>query len=138
VPPEPERYVFPQQNARPQADARLANAGFEPPQAPVPGELVDVRPLKFESFDKEKGEKQNQYPAVNVINNIPLVVSAELGTTQKNLSEVLAFKPGISIILDKAAGDPVEIMVNGKFVARGEVVVIDDNYGIRITDLPNK
>lgn len=126
------------QQAPPPATPQMAS-GFDRTPQPVPGELVDVRPMQFESFDKDKGEKAAPSSGgIGVVSNIPLVVSAELGTTSKNLSEVLEFKPGMVITLNKAAGDPVDIMVNGKFVARGEVVVIDDNYGIRITDLPSK
>ena len=114
-----------------------ARTAFERPVLPVPGDLVDVRPLHFQSFD-ESGKKQTAAQSgIDTIYNIPLTVAAELGTTTKNLSEVLDFEPGVVFILDKSAGDPVEILVNGKKIARGEVVIIDDNYGVRITELPD-
>jgi len=65
--------------------------------------------------------------------DVPLDVSVELGKTQKTIKEVLELNQGSIIQLDKMAGEPVDLMVNGKLVAKGEVVVIDENYGIRIT-----
>jgi flagellar motor switch protein FliN/FliY len=59
----------------------------------------------------------------------------ELGRTQKRISEILEFSPGVVLELDKIAGEPIDIIVNGKFVAKGDVVVIDENFGIRITEI---
>ena len=73
--------------------------------------------------------------SLNLIHDIPVQVSVELGRTKKEISEILDFDAGTVVVLDKAAGDPVEIYVNGKLVASGEVVVIDENYGVRITAL---
>ena len=73
--------------------------------------------------------------SLQLIQDIPVQVSVELGRTKKEISEILDFDSGTVIVLDKAAGDPVEIYVNGKLVASGEVVVIDENYGVRITAL---
>ena len=103
---------------------------------PVPGDLVDVRPMRFPSFDNEEKPFDMPPNGIHTINNIPLTVAAELGTTTKKLSEVLDFRPGVIFTLNKTAGDPVEILVNKKRIARGEVVIIDDNYGVRITELP--
>ena len=73
--------------------------------------------------------------SLQLIHDIPVQVSVELGRTKKEISEILDFDSGTVVVLDKAAGDPVEIYVNGKLVASGEVVVIDENYGVRITAL---
>ena len=73
--------------------------------------------------------------SLNLIHDIPVQVSVELGRTKKEISEILDFDSGTVIVLDKTAGDPVEIYVNRKLVASGEVVVIDENYGVRITAL---
>ena len=101
----------------------------------APGRLVDVHPMQFQSFDSPGpvGEQKG----MDLVYNIPLQVSVELGKTRKEISEILEFSTGTIIVLDKIAGDPVEIVVNGKLIARGEVVVIDDNYGVRITDIIN-
>ncbi|OPZ64810.1 MAG: Flagellar motor switch protein FliN [Candidatus Aerophobetes bacterium ADurb.Bin490] len=67
--------------------------------------------------------------------DVPLSVTVELGRTNKLVREVLDLSPGSVIELDKLAGEPVDILVNGKYIAKGEVVVIDENFGIRITDI---
>ena len=91
--------------------------------------------MQFQSFDAPGpvGEQKG----IDLVYNIPLQVTVELGKTKKEISEILEFSAGTVIVLDKLAGDPVEIVVNGKLIARGEVVVIDDNYGVRITDIVN-
>jgi len=115
-----------------------------PPQAPYPqqyppaagqGRVVDVHPMQFQSFDSPGAAGDPK--SIDLVYNIPLQVSVELGRTKKEISEILEFNLGTIIVLDKIAGDPVEIVVNGKLIARGEVVVIDDNYGVRITDIVN-
>ena len=67
--------------------------------------------------------------------DVALEVTVELGRTKKSISEVLDFAPGTIIELDKVAGEPVEVFVNGKMVARGEVVVIEESFGVRITEI---
>jgi len=82
-------------------------------------------------------ESKDSTPSLSLqlIHDIPVQVSVELGRTKKEISEILDFDTGTVVVLDKAAGDPVEIYVNGKLVASGEVVVVDENYGVRITAL---
>ena len=82
-----------------------------------------------------KNAKNTELANFNLINDIPLQVTVELGKTKKNLNDVLNFTTGSIIVLDKQAGDLVEVIVNGKKIARGEVVVVDENYGVRITEL---
>jgi flagellar motor switch protein FliN/FliY len=96
-------------------------------------ETVNVQPAYFKPFEEEiiSNEKQN----FDIVMDIPLQVTAELGRTQKLIKEMLEFSYGTIIELDKLAGDPVDIYVNGKKVAKGEVVVIDDSFGVRITDI---
>lgn len=101
------------------------------------GNLVDVRPMQFDAFDVEK-PVQPINKDLDMIYDIPLQVSVQLGKTKKDISEILEFGMGTVIVLEKIAGDPVEILANGKLIARGEVVVIDENYGVRITELLNK
>lgn len=67
--------------------------------------------------------------------DVPLEVTVELGRTTKKIKEILEFSPGTVVELDKLAGEPINILVNGKYIARGEVVVIDENFGIRISDI---
>jgi len=110
------------------------------PAAPYPaaaahGRIVDVHPMQLQSFDTPAAMGDSR--SIDLVSNIPLQVSVELGRTKKEISEILEFNLGTIIVLDKLAGDPVEVVVNGKLIARGEVVVIDDNYGVRITDIIN-
>ncbi|MGE4484047.1 MAG: flagellar motor switch phosphatase FliY [Oscillospiraceae bacterium] len=98
---------------------------------------VNVTPMKFEPFEEEKigSEDQAQGAAMELIGDIPLQVAVELGKTRKSINDILNMGVGSVIVLDKMAGELVEVMVNGKRIARGEVVVIDENYGVRITDI---
>lgn len=97
------------------------------------GENVSVKTAKFQDFNM--GEFVQQRENIEIIKDVPLEVTVELGRTKKKIKEILEFSPGTIVELDKIAGEPINIMVNGKFVATGEVVVIDENFGVRITDI---
>lgn len=94
---------------------------------------VNVQPAQFQSFEDSRlmAEKKN----ISLIMDVPLQVTVELGRTHKLIKDILEFGPGSIIELDKLAGEPVDILVNGKNVAKGEVVVIDESFGVRITDI---
>ena len=96
-------------------------------------EPVNVQPAHFQNFDDGRIvlEKKN----ISLIMDVPLQVTVELGRTKKLIKDILGFGPGSIIELDKIAGEPVDIMVNGKAIAKGEVVVIDESFGVRITDI---
>ncbi|AOT68270.1 flagellar motor switch phosphatase FliY [Geosporobacter ferrireducens] len=98
-------------------------------------EPVNVQPVQFQSFDEQelRSEREN----ISLIKDVPLEVTVELGRTSKKISEILEFAPGTVIELDKLVGEPLDLLVNGQYVAKGEVVVIDENYGIRVTDIIN-
>lgn len=96
---------------------------------------VNVQPAQFQNFDI--GAVMQQKENIDIIKEVPLEVTVELGRTNKLIKEILEFSPGTVIELDKLAGEPIDILVNGKFIAKGEVVVIDENFGIRITDIVN-
>ena len=72
---------------------------------------------------------------IGLILDVPLQVTVELGRTRKSIKDILELTNGSIVELDKLAGEPVDIHVNGKFLAKGEVVVIDENFGVRITDI---
>ena len=74
-----------------------------------------------------------QQENIGLIMDVPLEVTVELGRTNKTIKEILDFSPGTIIELNKLAGEAIDLLVNGKYVAKGEVVVIEDNFGIRIT-----
>ena len=94
---------------------------------------VSVQPAQFQAFDDglSASEKKN----IGLIMDLPLQVTVELGRTQKLIKDILEFGSGSIIELDKLAGEPVDILVNGKPIAKGEVVVIDESFGVRITDI---
>jgi len=72
---------------------------------------------------------------IDLIKDVPLEVTVELGRTKKSIQDILDFAPGTIIELNKIAGEPIDVLVNGKYVAKGEVVVIEESFGIRITEI---
>ncbi len=94
---------------------------------------VNVQPAQFEAFDM--GGMDFEKKNISLIMDVPLQITVELGRTQRMIKEILEFGQGSIIELDKLAGDPVDILVNGKPIAKGEVVVIDESFGVRITDI---
>jgi flagellar motor switch protein FliN len=74
-------------------------------------------------------------PNIARILDVPLQITVELGRTRKLIRDILELVPGSVVELDKLAGEPVDIMANGKQIAKGEVVVIDENFGVRITEI---
>jgi flagellar motor switch protein FliN len=72
---------------------------------------------------------------LNILLDIPLQVTVELGRTRRSVQDILNLSSGSIIELDKLAGEPVDILVNNKLIAKGEVVVIDENFGVRVTDI---
>ncbi len=72
---------------------------------------------------------------IEVLMHVPLQVTAELGTCKMSVSEVLKLGTGSIVELDRLAGGPVDLLVNNKLIARGEVVAVDDNFGVRVTEL---
>ncbi len=95
---------------------------------------VNVQPVQFSNFNAGPpihGDDNN----LNLLLDIPLKVTVELGRTKKLVKEILEFSQGSVIELDKLAGEPVDILVNNKLIAKGEVVVIDENFGVRVTDI---
>jgi len=98
-------------------------------------EKVDVKPVIFREFDDEDEPTTAEKENINLIMDIPLNVTVELGRTKKLIKDILELNEGSIIELDKLAGEPVDILVNGKFIAKGEVVVIDENFGVRILDI---
>lgn len=96
---------------------------------------VDVQTPQFQSFDS--GPKVYPKENMDILMDVSLEVSVELGRTSRKIKEILEFGPGSIVELNRLVGEPVDVLVNGKFIATGEVVVIDENFGIRITDIIN-
>lgn len=98
------------------------------------GQQINVQPAQFQAFT---GNAPVNYGGENIdlIMDVPLEVTVELGRTTKSIKEILEFTPGTIIELNRIAGEPIDVLVNGKFVAKGEVVIIEESYGIRITEI---
>ncbi|MGN0318954.1 MAG: flagellar motor switch phosphatase FliY [Lachnospira sp.] len=102
--------------------------------AQAPGPDVNVAPAAFQPFAGDINpltQKEN----IDLIMDVPLEVTVELGRTSKSIKEILEFAPGTIVELNKIAGESVDVLVNGKYVAKGEVVVIEESFGVRITEI---
>ncbi len=99
-----------------------------------PVQDVNVQPAQFQPFAVPQNPVA-QPENIDLIMDVPLEVTVELGRTSKSIKEILEFSPGTIIELSKLAGEPIDVLVNGKFVAKGEVVVIEESFGIRVTEI---
>ncbi len=102
------------------------------PQQPV--QNINVQPVQFQSFSGGG----NAIPGgenIGIIMDVPLEVTVELGRTSKSISEILNFAPGTIIELERIAGEPIDVLVNGKLVAKGEVVVMEESFCVRVTEI---
>ncbi|PZX07857.1 flagellar motor switch protein FliN/FliY [Psychrobacillus insolitus] len=105
---------------------------FSQPKPQV--QQVEVQQAQFASFEPSN-LTQNESRNLNLLLDIPLQVTVELGRTKRTVKDILELTSGSIIELDKLAGEPVDILVNNRHIAKGEVVVIDENFGVRITDI---
>lgn len=154
--PEPQPAEQPQMQAQPKPQVTQQPQMQTPPPQPIPDmgmpggqpymqqpymqqpypqqQQVNVQPAQFQPFS---GSYQAPYQPENIdlIMDVPLEVTVELGRTHKSIQDILDFAPGTIIELNKIAGEPIDVLVNGKYVAKGEVVVIEESFGIRITEI---
>jgi len=93
-----------------------------------------IQPASFSEFEQTNISQQNQRN-LDMLLDIPLRVTVELGRTKQKVENILDLSPGSIVELDKLAGEPVDVLVNDKLIAKGEVVVIDENFGVRVTDI---
>ena len=109
-----------------------------PPRSQQDTTRVGVKAMQYPSFDEATSHPHGnaEYDSsLNLILDVPLQVTVELGMAKKSIKEILSLTNGSVIVLDKLAGEMVDVLVNGRLYARGEVVVIDDNYGVRVTEI---
>ncbi len=104
------------------------------PYMPQPVQDVNIQPAQFAPFSHMT---QQMVPPENIdlLMDVPLEVTVELGRTSKSIKDILDFAPGTIIELNRLAGEPIDVLVNGKFVAKGEVVVMEEAFGIRVTEI---
>ncbi len=137
--PPPQAHTPPMHQAPPMA---AVPPGYGAPMPSHPQSLggggmnrnVNVNPVQFANF-QGGGYAQADETNLNLLLDIPLKVTVELGRTKKQIKDILELSQGSIIELDKLAGEPVDILVNNKLIAKGEVVVIDENFGVRVTDI---
>lgn len=94
--------------------------------------LITVRPVKFQEF-KETPPIRAIKKNLDILQDVSLHISVELGRTKSSIKEVMEMEKGSIVELEKIAGEQVEVFVNGKLVAKGEVIVIEDKFGVRVT-----
>lgn len=97
----------------------------------------DIQAAVFSDFE-DTDEMQTSTQNLNMLFDIPLQVTVELGRARRTVKDILRLSPGSVIELDKLAGEPVDIFVNNKMIAKGEVVVIDENFGVRVTEIASQ
>ena len=105
--------------------------GGYPMQMPINIQTAQLH--QFENFDVNLSEDQRDN--LQLLMGVPLQISVEIGTARRRVKEILGFTPGTIIELERQAGAPVDVVVNGNLIARGDVVVIDDNFAVRITEI---
>lgn len=145
--PQPQSVPAPQ----PQPDPAPQPQPYVPPKAEMPQmqqampqmqmqqmpqmQQANIQPAQFQAFNTQMPQQMASQENIGLIMDVPLEVTVELGRTKKSIAEILDFTPGTIIELDKIAGEPIDVLVNGKFVAKGEVVVIEESFGIRVTEI---
>lgn len=106
----------------------------QPAYVPEP-KVISAKPVQLPTLDVEERLGKEQADNLEMIMSVPLEISVEIGRTRRKVEDILALSKGSLVVLDKLAGDQVDLFVNGLCVARGDVVVIDDNFGVRITEV---
>lgn len=129
--PQPQPYVPPKAEIPQMQQAMPQMQMQQMPQM----QQANIQPAQFQAFNTQMPQQMASQENIGLIMDVPLEVTVELGRTKKSIAEILDFTPGTIIELDKIAGEPIDVLVNGKFVAKGEVVVIEESFGIRVTEI---
>ena len=114
--------------------------GYYPPAtptAPPDPKIVNAKAVELPHLANGEALSEQQSDNLDMLMSVPLEISVEIGRTHKKVQDILSYTKGSLVVLDKLAGDQVDLFVNGQCIARGDVVVIDDNFGIRITEVLN-
>jgi len=111
----------------------------KPNRKPAPA-AINVKPVRLQSFDDESPIPENGEETDNfqLIMGVPLDITVEIGRTRMPVKNILEVRQGSIVELDRQAGDPVDVIVNGQLIAKGDVVIVDDNFGVRITEILSK
>ena len=147
--PQEEPKVAPAQDAYEQSSTPTGNIPYNNVAGMMPNAMnymnqqntyrqpvqdINIQPAQFAPFSQMA---QHMVPPENIdlLMDVPLEVTVELGRTSKSIKDILDFAPGTIIELNRLAGEPIDVLVNGKFVAKGEVVVMEEAFGIRVTEI---
>ena len=98
-------------------------------------EADNVETVDLEEFDKTPDAAKNNNPELDIILDVPVTISMEVGSTSITIRNLLQLNQGSVIELDRLAGEPLNVLVNGTLIAHGEVVVVNEKFGIRMTDV---
>ena len=140
--PVEQQYYTEQTNVQTQQPRSEPTPSYQVPPQSSPQHLgsgsyaqpVNVQPASFTSFQTYQMQ-ESEAKNLDMLLDIPLQVTVELGRTKRSIKEILELSSGSIVELDKLAGEPVDILVNNRLIAQGEVVVIDENFGVRVTDI---
>ncbi len=127
-PPQQPAYSAPPQGA--QVPAQTGHIMYQGDP-----KVINAQPVDLPSLNTSDLLPQEQAQNLDLILSVPLEVSVEIGRTRRKVEEILTFSKGSLVVLDKLAGDQVDLYVNGLCIAKGDVVVINDNFGVRITEV---
>ena len=140
--PQPQPAIQPAPQPQPAVQPAPQPQPYVAPQVEMPQmqqvpqmQQANIQPAQFQAFNTQMPQQMASQENIGLIMDVPLEVTVELGRTKKSIAEILDFTPGTIIELDKIAGEPIDVLVNGKFVAKGEVVVIEESFGIRVTEI---
>lgn len=127
-------------NPKPKADGSRQDSKGRPSQSASARKNVSVKGLELQRFEDESEDEEQQVSVqesknIDMLLDLGLKITVELGSAKKTVKDVMNLTKGAIIELDKHADDPVDILVNGQLFARGDVVVIEDNFGVRITEI---
>lgn len=146
MPAQPQQPMMPMMPVPGQEGMQQPYPGY-PYYPPYPGypyypqqepKLINTAPPPMPKLENGEELSHEQAQNLDLIMGVPLEVTVEIGRTRKRVQEILSFSKGSLVVLDKLAGDQVDLFVNGKCIARGDVVVVDDNFGIRVTEILKK
>ncbi|MFT3951387.1 MAG: flagellar motor switch phosphatase FliY [Oscillospiraceae bacterium] len=119
------------------APAAMPPQEYTAPAQDKTPQKFSVKPAQFQSFDQSADNplSREQIDNLKLLMNVPLSITIEIGSTSRKVEEILEFTQGTVIELERQAGAPVDVIVNGNLIAKGDVVVIDDNFAVRITEI---
>ncbi len=129
-------YFMPPPGWGPPSEEKAKEKPKEKPR-PEP-KVIPTKSVSMPNLDSDTELNTDQAQNLDLIMNVPLEIAVEIGRTQKKVQDILSFSKGSLVVLDKLAGDQVDLYVNGKCIAHGDVVVIEDNFGIRINEILRK